>query len=49
MLWRKKHMKEIYKMRKANDQDGLYALQILCLYRLKRKLPNNPISTYLSK
>ena len=22
-----KHMKEIYKMRKANDQDGLYALQ----------------------
>ena len=23
----KKHMKEIYKMRKANDQDGLYALQ----------------------
>lgn len=23
----RKHMKEIYKMRKANDQDGLYALQ----------------------
>ena len=22
-----KHMKEIYKMRKANDQDGLFALQ----------------------
>ena len=27
-----KHMKEIYKMRKANDQDGLYALQdTLCI------------------
>ena len=42
-----KHMKEIYKMRKANDQDGLYALQDTLFIQLKRKLPNNPISTLL--
>lgn len=32
MLWLQKHMKEIYKMRKANDQDGLYAFTRYSVY-----------------
>lgn len=36
-----KHMKEIYKMRKENDENGLYELQEKLLQRRKRKLPNN--------
>lgn len=36
-----KHMKEIYKMRKENDENGLYELQEKLLQRRKRKLPSN--------
>lgn len=36
-----KHMKEIYKMRKENDENGLYELQEKLLRRPRKKLPSN--------
>lgn len=37
-----KHMKEIYKMRKANDQDGLYALQDTLFIQAKAEAAKQP-------
>ena len=37
-----KHMKEIYKMRKANDQDGLYALQDTLLIQAEAEAAKQP-------
>lgn len=38
----KKHMKEIYKMRKANDQDGLYALQDTLFIQAEEEAAKKP-------
>lgn len=37
-----KHMKEIYKMRKANDEDGLYALQDTLLAQAEKEAALQP-------
>ncbi|MDY4248814.1 peptidylprolyl isomerase [Bacteroides pyogenes] len=37
-----KHMKEIYKMRKANDEDGLYALQEKLFEEAQREAAKEP-------
>ena len=37
-----KHMKEIYKMRKANDQDGLYALQDTLFIKAEAEAAKQP-------
>ncbi len=37
-----KHMKEIYKMRKANDQDGLYALQDTLFIQAEAEAAKHP-------
>ena len=37
-----KHMKEIYKMRKANDQDGLYALQDTLFIQAEAEVAKQP-------
>ena len=39
-----KHMKEIYKMRKANDEDGLYDLQEKLFAQAQEEAAKGPIS-----
>ena len=44
-----KHMKEIYKMRKANDQDGLYALQDTLFIQAEAEAAKQPYFHFTPK